>query len=67
MNDYSIVLGLGNFGETYYDTRHNIGFAVLDYLQFFLNAELVKKKTIYFLKKHCTQRKRKKIFTLSIL
>ena len=52
MSEYSsVVIGLGNFGDIYNGTRHNIGFSVLDYLRFFFSAELVKKKTIHFSKK----------------
>lgn len=28
----SLIVGLGNIGEKYSDTRHNIGFKILDYL-----------------------------------
>ena len=52
MNEkFSVVMGLGNFGYKYVETRHNIGFAVLDYLKFFFDLEKVKKKTIFVWKK----------------
>ena len=27
-----LIVGLGNIGEKYHNTRHNIGFKILDYL-----------------------------------
>ncbi len=33
-----LIVGLGNIGETYRDTRHNIGFTILDALAKASNA-----------------------------
>ena len=30
--DKFLIVGLGNIGESYENTRHNIGFSILDYL-----------------------------------
>ena len=44
-----VVLGLGNFGEKYKNTRHNIGFMVLDNKKDTYNCKIVKKKIISIL------------------
>lgn len=35
-----LILGIGNVGEKYYGTRHNIGFEVIDYLIDEFNAQV---------------------------
>lgn len=39
-----IITGLGNPGEEYKNTRHNVGFAAVDYLANMLNVNLTKLK-----------------------
>ena len=39
-----LIVGLGNPGQEYENTRHNLGFWIIDYLASKLNIELNKKK-----------------------
>ena len=39
-----LIVGLGNPGKEYEDTRHNIGFEVVDYIADKYNIELNRKK-----------------------
>jgi PTH1 family peptidyl-tRNA hydrolase len=39
-----LIIGLGNIGDKYKNTRHNIGFMVVDYLINHLNATKISKK-----------------------
>ena len=39
-----LIIGLGNPGKAYEDTRHNIGFKVIDYLAAQWNAPLTQSK-----------------------
>jgi len=42
--EYFLLVGLGNPGKKYEDTRHNIGFAALDYIAKEENVSVVKMK-----------------------
>ncbi len=44
MGDMKIVVGLGNPGDEYIDTRHNTGFKVIDSLAEALEIEVRKRK-----------------------
>jgi PTH1 family peptidyl-tRNA hydrolase len=44
MGDMKIVVGLGNPGDEYIDTRHNTGFKVIDSLSEALEIEVRKRK-----------------------
>ena len=44
MSDIKIVVGLGNPGDEYADTRHNTGFRVIDALAKSLNIEVKQRK-----------------------
>ena len=44
MNDMKMVVGLGNPGDEYIDTRHNTGFKVIDSLAKALEIEVRKRK-----------------------
>ena len=39
-----LIVGLGNPGKEYENTRHNLGFVIIDQLANKLNVELNKKK-----------------------
>ncbi len=39
-----LIVGLGNIGEGYKNTRHNIGFAVLDAMALASNTSLIDKR-----------------------
>ena len=44
MNDIRLIAGLGNIGQEYEGTRHNVGFEVIDLLANKLKVELKKEK-----------------------
>ena len=44
--DYSLIVGLGNPGEKYSNTRHNVGFQVLDKILDRFEIKAIKKKVI---------------------
>ncbi len=46
MINYSLIVGLGNPGEKYSYTRHNVGFQVLDKILDRFQIKATKKKVI---------------------
>jgi PTH1 family peptidyl-tRNA hydrolase len=51
MIDKAVIVGLGNYGKKYVQTRHNIGFMVLDNIRYKYNLKLIKKKIITIFQK----------------
>ena len=49
MNDWLIV-GIGNIGEEYKNTRHNMGFIMLDFFANEYNINFVEKRYAYISK-----------------
>lgn len=46
LNDMKLIIGLGNPGKEYEETRHNVGFLVVDELAKHLEIEFRAKKSI---------------------